>query len=570
MKVKVYPHKIELNKENSVNEKEVNVTKVLFEFVDIPEDYTKEAYFTKDGTSYKVIIANNECDIPNEVLNTKGQIELGVVAYNIDNNLELTRYNPRPIKFLTILGSLKEHAENSEPITPSELEQYQQALNEGLLEVENVDIDVNKVDDTTTISITNRNGETKTAEVVDGKDGLPGPQGPQGERGERGERGEIGPQGLPGERGPKGDTGSPGEKGTDGKDAKINGVNTLTIQEGENITITQSGSTMTISSTGGGSSDYNNLTNKPSINNVTLSGNKSLSDLGIQPSGNYVTSTDYATTTNTGVIKTSTFYNTSTNTSGALMGRVRTYSEYNDGSTMGDYSFISKGTLENVITGKGLATTSDIPTKTSDLTNDSGFITSYTETDPIFSASASANITSADITNWNSKSPKLSILSYGSSTWNDFITAYNNNSIVYCKASSNSNPGTGTQGRMAFMAYVNNPTNPTSVEFQYYRSVTTHSATQQGDQVFVYTLANTNGGTWSVTTREASSKIVAGTGLSSSYSNGTLTLTNTLDISGKLDTSKVKSTSSTTSGDVYDVTYINSMLGDIESLLGGI
>ena len=39
------------------------------------------------------------------------------------------------------------------------------------------------------------------------------------------------------------------------------------------------------------------------------------------------------------------------------------------------------------------------------------------------------------------------------------------------------------------------------------------------------------------------------------------------DISGKLDVSKVKSSASTTSGDVYDVTYINVMLGDIESLL---
>ena len=45
----------------------------------------------------------------------------------------------------------------------------------------------------------------------------------------------------------------------------------------------------------------------------------------------------------------------------------------------------------------------DIPTKTSDLTNDSGFITGYTETDPIFSASAASGITSTDITNWNNK-----------------------------------------------------------------------------------------------------------------------------------------------------------------------
>lgn len=46
----------------------------------------------------------------------------------------------------------------------------------------------------------------------------------------------------------------------------------------------------------------------------------------------------------------------------------------------------------------------NIPTKTSDLTNDSGYITNYVETDPIFSASASASITSNDITNWNNKS----------------------------------------------------------------------------------------------------------------------------------------------------------------------
>lgn len=42
------------------------------------------------------------------------------------------------------------------------------------------------------------------------------------------------------------------------------------------------------------------------------------------------------------------------------------------------------------------------------------------------------------------------------------------------------------------------------------------------------------------------------------------------DISGKLDTSKVKNANSTTAGDVYDVRYINTMLGDIETLLGGI
>ena len=139
-----------------------------------------------------------------------------------------------------------------------------------------------------------------------------------------------------------------------------------------------------------------------------------------------------------------------------------------------------------------VATTSDIPTKTSDLTNDSGFIDG------------------------------LEILSYGNSTWNDFITAYQKNKVVYCRASSNSNPASGSQTRLAFMAYVNNATSPTEVEFQYYRSVSSHSDSQQGDQVYVYKL--TSSGNWTVTVRNAFSKVVAGTGLSSSYSSGAITL----------------------------------------------
>ena len=121
------------------------------------------------------------------------------------------------------------------------------------------------------------------------------------------------------------------------------------------------------------------------------------------------------------------------------------------------------------------------------------------------------------------------IMSYGNSTWSEFLSAYQTNSVVYCRASSNSNPATGSQTRMAFMAYVNNATNPTEVEFQYYRSVSSHSDSQQGDQVFVYKL--TSAGTWSVITRNAFTKIAAGTAMTSAYNNGTLTMNvNTTEI----------------------------------------
>lgn len=135
----------------------------------------------------------------------------------------------------------------------------------------------------------------------------------------------------------------------------------------------------------------------------------------------------------------------------------------------------------------------EIPTKTSQLSNDSGYMTG------------------------------LFLASYGHTSFADIKAAYLANKIVYCKASTGTDPGLGNQLRQAFLAYIGGSnTSPTSFEFQYYRSVTSHSNSQQGDQVFIYTIDSSS--TWSVTTREAYTKIVAGTGLTSSYNNGTLTI----------------------------------------------
>lgn len=66
------------------------------------------------------------------------------------------------------------------------------------------------------------------------------------------------------------------------------------IKAGDNITITVAGGNVYISSTGGGGGtiDYTELENKPQINNVELTGNKSLNDLGIQPAGDYATANE--------------------------------------------------------------------------------------------------------------------------------------------------------------------------------------------------------------------------------------------------------------------------------------
>ena len=66
-----------------------------------------------------------------------------------------------------------------------------------------------------------------------------------------------------------------------------------------------------------------------------------------------------------------------------------------------DFTTALKDKLEH-INWSDIEDKPSIPTKTSDLTNDSGYIS--TEVDPVFSASPSANITSQDITSWNNKS----------------------------------------------------------------------------------------------------------------------------------------------------------------------
>lgn len=67
---------------------------------------------------------------------------------------------------------------------------------------------------------------------------------------------------------------------------------------------------------------------------------------------NYVTNTDYANTSKAGVIKSSSTYATNVS-SGVLQSATKTYSDYSSGN---NNMFISKGTLENVLTGKGFIT----------------------------------------------------------------------------------------------------------------------------------------------------------------------------------------------------------------------
>lgn len=90
--------------------------------------------------------------------------------------------------------------------------------------------------------------------------------------------------------------GPAGNDGNDGEDGVSPTVTFTTITGGHTMTVTDkdhpSGQSINImdgTSGGGGTSDYDDLTDKPSINDVTLSGNKTAAELGLgtysKPSG---------------------------------------------------------------------------------------------------------------------------------------------------------------------------------------------------------------------------------------------------------------------------------------------
>lgn len=109
---------------------------------------------------------------------------------------------------------------------------------------------------------------------------------------------------------------------------------------------------------------------------------------------------------------------------------------------MSTYNFLDKTGLSTLWSKiKAL-----IPTKTSELTNDSGFLTSYTETDPIYSASAASTITSSDISNWNGKTSNTGTITKVSTTAGSHTTISTTSGAVSFKVPTKTSHLTNDSG----------------------------------------------------------------------------------------------------------------------------
>ena len=205
-----------------------------------------EVIFVDEIVNDEIILARfDEHQTAYPIFNEAGEYKFEISLYQNNSKLTSTSSYLKVVQEEIVIDG--EIVETYTPMFDNLLSDLAGALEE----TENLDIDATKSESgsVSTVTITNKEGITKSVEIVDGA------------------------------------------KGDKGADAKINGVNTLTIEAGTNISLDQEGNILTINSTGGTFS-YTDLTNKPSINNVTLSGNKSLNDLGIQPKGDYALESD--------------------------------------------------------------------------------------------------------------------------------------------------------------------------------------------------------------------------------------------------------------------------------------
>lgn len=230
MKIKVTQNNVcLLNHDSYIHQGEYNVNEISFEF---SQEYTSDlvinALFTnKKGKAYQMSIINNKCNIPAEILDDTGLVILGVYAYRVSGeDLEL-RYSPYPTSFVVLNGSYDPTAEESQEITPTQFEQYMQALNDGLNQVQASISELNKATDSANDLVDEINQKLENGEFIGpqgpqgiqgpiGPVGPQGPQGPQGEKGDKGDKGDTGERGPQGEQGPQGPQGEQGPEGPQG------------------------------------------------------------------------------------------------------------------------------------------------------------------------------------------------------------------------------------------------------------------------------------------------------------------------------------------------------------------
>lgn len=134
MDINVSVNKICIANPDILNSGEAYIHKLKFNF---SEEYTPDlvyrACFTCLSGTFVSPILNNECEIPPEALEADGTIELGVYAYILQDETLEKRFSPEHLFLAIKAGSYREGLESEAP-TPTEQEQWLNAFNQNYLE----------------------------------------------------------------------------------------------------------------------------------------------------------------------------------------------------------------------------------------------------------------------------------------------------------------------------------------------------------------------------------------------------------------------------------------------------
>jgi frataxin-like iron-binding protein CyaY len=376
-------------------------------------------------------------------------------------------------------------------------------IDEAIQEASNLDIDVNKEDNVATITLTDKEGQTKEVQILDG---------------------ERGPQGIQGPVGPAGADGKDGKDGTNGQNATINGVNTLNIEAGENITLQQEGNTLTINSSGGGEvTSVNGQTgdvviNVPDVSNFITKDVNNLTyyELKTAVGNSIVMSIDSSTYVLSVSLKNSAGTVLNTQTVDLPLETMVVGGSYDSTNKKIILTLKNGQTIEFSVADLVSGLQSEITSNnklSADLVDDTNTTNKF--------------VSASDKTTWNAKYDKPS----GGIPSTDLASGVQTSLGKADTAIQNTDYASGSNAGVVKTTQANGFGVSSGVPYAYSKTYQQYGSSP--DTCFI----------------------------------GKATLENIITGKGLLDSTKVKNTNSTTAGDVYDVRYINSLIGDINTIL---
>lgn len=160
-------------------------------------DVVKAVWSGRRATIVALLDADNTCTVPHEVLATVGKVNVNLTGTVYRDGEEFTRITTYPFNAITIDATARVDGDETAPVTPSQFDQYVQAVKS----------ETEKVTGMQAVAETLPAGSDATANYSDGVLTLGLPRGVKGDTGETGAQGPTGPTGATGPQGPAGSDG---------------------------------------------------------------------------------------------------------------------------------------------------------------------------------------------------------------------------------------------------------------------------------------------------------------------------------------------------------------------------